>query len=251
MFKNNSMYQKAIFVLSLIFLMVQARPADAINQILVGNFSASAAGSALPEGWAPLTFSKIKQHTRYEMIEDESLTVVKAVSNASASGIIRKIKIDPRQYPIIKWRWKVSNIYQNGNVTQKSGDDYPARIYIGFEYDPDKVSLIEKAKFTAIKLIYGEYPPIGAINYIWESKAPVGTIVPNPYTDRVRMIVVESGKQNLNTWRQEERNIYEDYFTAFGEEPPMISGVSIMTDSDNTGESAVSYYGDIVFESKK
>ena len=27
----------------------------------------------------------------------------------------------------------------------------------------------------------------------------------------------------------------------------MISGVAIMTDTDNTGESAIAYYGDIVF----
>jgi len=64
------------------------------------------------------------------------------------------------------------------------------------------------------------------------------------------MIVVESGKKMLNTWIEEERNIYKDYLNAFGKKPPMISGVAIMTDSDNTGESAVSYYGDIVFVSK-
>jgi hypothetical protein len=53
------------------------------------------------------------------------------------------------------------------------------------------------------------------------------------------MIVVEGGSTNLNTWITEERNVYEDYKRAFGEEPPMISGVAIMTDTDNTGESAI------------
>jgi hypothetical protein len=75
-----------------------------------------------------------------------------------------------------------------------------------------------------IKLLYGEYLPLAAINYIWESKAPVGTMVPNPYTDRVMMFVVESGSAKLNQWVDEERNVYEDYKKAFGEEPPMISG---------------------------
>jgi len=64
------------------------------------------------------------------------------------------------------------------------------------------------------------------------------------------MIVVESGVAHSNTWLTEERNIYQDYLDIFGEEPPMISAVAIMTDSDNTGESAVSYYGDIIFKSK-
>ena len=97
-------------------------------------------------------------------------------------------------------------------------------------------------------MLYGEYPPLGAINYIWESKAPIGTVVPNPYTDRVMMFVVESGSAKLNQWAVEERNVYEDYKEAFGEEPPMISGVAIMTDTDNTDESATAYYGDIAFK---
>lgn len=54
----------------------------------------------------------------------------------------------------------------------------------------------------------------------------------------------------INTWIEEERNIYQDYIRAFGKKPPMISGIAIMTDSDNTGEQAVSYYGDIVMESE-
>lgn len=61
------------------------------------------------------------------------------------------------------------------------------------------------------------------------------------------MIVVESGKNHLNTWVNEERDVYENYRNAFNDEPPMISGVAIMTDTDNTGESATAYYGDILF----
>ena len=106
-----------------------------------------------------------------------------------------------------------------------------------------------KRKFGAIKALYGEYPPKAAINYIWGSNAPRGTRVPNPYTDRVTMIVVQSGDARKNTWITETRNIYEDYQEAFGEKPPAISGVGIMTDTDNTGDSATSYYGDIIFKS--
>jgi len=55
----------------------------------------------------------------------------------------------------------------------------------------------------------------------------------------------------LNQWVSEERNIYGDYKKAFGQEPPMISGVAIMTDTDNTGESATAYYGDFLFSKTK
>lgn len=216
--------------------------------IEVGKFSTAPLWDGLPAGWKSLTFKKIEKHTTYSLVKDNGTVVVKAVAEASASGLTREIKIDPKEYPIIQWRWKVNHILKKGDVHRKEGDDYPARIYITFEYDPSKLSFFEKAKYETIKLFYGQYPPLGAINYIWESKAPIGTVVPNPYTDRVKMIVVESGEAKLNQWVNEERNLYEDYKKAFGQEPPMISGVAIMTDTDNTGESATAYYGDILFK---
>jgi hypothetical protein len=182
------------------------------------------------------------------LVTDNDAVVIKAMAEASASGLTREIKIDSKEYPIIQWRWKVSNILKKGEVHKKEGDDYPARIYITFEYTPSKLSFFEKTKYEAIRLLYGEYPPLAAIDYIWESKAPVGTMVPNPYTDRVMMFVVESGSAKLDQWVSEERNVYEDYKKAFKEEPPMISGVAIMTDTDNTGETATAYYGDILFK---
>ncbi|HUL22900.1 MAG TPA: DUF3047 domain-containing protein [Thermodesulfobacteriota bacterium] len=205
-------------------------------------------GDALPPGWKPLAFKKIEKHTTYTLVKDDNTVVVKAVAEASASGLTREIKINSKEYPIVQWRWKVMNILKKGDVHKKEGDDYPARIYITFEYDSSKLSFFEKAKYNTIKLLYGQYPPLAAINYIWESTAPVGTMVPNPYTDRVMMFVVESGPSKLNQWVNEERNIFEDYKKAFGQEPPMISGIAIMTDTDNTGESATAYYGDIVFK---
>jgi len=62
------------------------------------------------------------------------------------------------------------------------------------------------------------------------------------------MIVMESGSERVGEWIMEERNVYEDYKKAFGEEPTNISGVAIMTDTDNTKDSATAYFGDIVFK---
>ena len=231
--------------LPIFFSTAFAQPGDFIE---VGKFSAEAVGNTLPAGWKPLTFKKIERHTAYTLVKDGNTVVVKAVAESSASGLVREIKINPQEYPIAQWRWKVSNILKKGDVHRTEGDDYPARIYITFEYDTNKLGFFEKTKYEMIKLLYGQYPPIGAINYIWESKAPKGTMIPNPYTDRVIMIVVESGGEKLNQWVSEERNLYEDYKKAFGEDPPMISGVAMMTDTDNTGESATAYYGDIIFK---
>ena len=222
--------------------------AESPKALEIGAFSAATPDGPWPDGWKPLTFPKIPKHTTYRLVKDGDRVAVKAASQASSSGLTKEILIDPKEYPIIQWQWKVSNILKAGDVSKKEGDDYPARIYVTFQYDSQKVGLFGKAKYEAARLIYGRYPPLGAINYIWESRAPAGTAVPNPFTNQVQMIVVESGSSRLDTWITEERNVYEDYKRAFGQEPPMISGVAIMTDTDNTGESAEAYYGDIVFK---
>ena len=89
--------------------------------------------------------------------------------------------------------------------------------------------------------------PYALLMYIWENRAPVGSVIENLHTSRIRMIVVDSGDANLGQWREEVRNVYEDFRRAFGEEPTLIKSVGIMTDSDNTGEEAEAYYGDISF----
>ena len=214
----------------------------------VGKFSAAAPGTEFPENWKPLTFPKIKRHTAYTLIREGEVVVVQAVSEASSSGLTREITIDPKEFPVVQWQWKIGNLLKKSDVTRKDGDDYPARLYITFAYDSSRVGLLDKAKYEAARLLYGQYPPLGALNYIWDSKAAKGSIVPNPYTERAMMIIVESGAADLNRWVTEERNVYEDYKAAFGEEPPSISGVAIMTDTDNTGESATAFYGDILFK---
>jgi hypothetical protein len=140
----------------------------------------------------------------------------------------------------------VENLLQKSNVNRKDGDDYPARIYITFAYEPDKVSFGRKLKYKAGQALFGDIP-IGTLNYIWDRKSPIGTIVDNAFTDLAKMIVAQSGAQRVGAWVEEEHNVYEDYQLAFGEEPPAINGVAIMTDTDNTKERAVAYYGDIVF----
>jgi len=40
----------------------------------------------------------------------------------------------------------------------------------------------------------------------------------------------------------------EDYKRAFREEPLLTRSIGIMTDTDNTGEKVLAYYGDISFE---
>lgn len=217
------------------------------ERLKVGAFSSNQPGEQLPTDWQPLNFSKIEQHTHYSLVEEDNAVVVKAVSEQSASGLIRAISIAPADYPVIEWRWKINRILPQGNVTSRDGDDYPARIYISFAFDPERATYLERLKQQAARLIFGPDTPYRAISYIWGSNSQPGTMVANPFTDRVMMIVVRGGDEMAQQWVSERRNIYEDYLQAFGEEPPMISGVAIMTDTDNTRDTATAWYGDIVF----
>jgi hypothetical protein len=241
--------KKNSVLLLLIALIIATIPiAAAETTLTIGDFSRSSTDQELPDGWELFTFDKIESHTNYSLVKENGKTVIKAESHAACSGLISRVRIDPEKYPLVRWRWKATNIYRQGDVTLKSGDDYPARLVITFEYDRTQVGLIEKLRVGLVELIYGEIPPSGALNYIWANRAPIGTVVSNPYTDRIKMIVIESGPKKLNTWITEERNIYQDYLSAFGRKPPMVNGMVIMTDSDDTKESGITFYGDIEFK---
>ena len=193
------------------------------------------------ENWTALYFPKIKKHTQYSIVKEAGETYLKAESNASASAIIYKKEFNVYEYPKISWKWKIDNVYKKGNVKEKSGDDYPIRVYVLFKYDPEKASFGKRIKYGLAKIIYGEYPPHSSLNYIWANKKDEKGIITNPYASEVKMIILQAGSEKAGKWHEEDINILEDYRKAFGTDPPPVAGVAIMNDSDNTGESSASY----------
>jgi len=240
------MGRAAAAILALLTLAFAPRSVPA-EMIPAGAFSIVAPGAPLPAPWQPLVFRNIPRHTRYALVSRDSVTVLEAQAENAASGVARPLDIDAKSYPILRWRWKVANLIEKSDPTRKSGDDYPARLYITFRRSSSDASSFDRAWSAMARAFYGVEPPHAGISYIWERAVPRGSILPNAYTDRVRMIVVESGPEKVGQWVAEERNVYEDYRRAFGEEPPMISGIALMTDSDNTGGSVTAWYGDISF----
>lgn len=192
-----------------------------------------------------MTFAKINRHTVYQLQRDEALTVVRADSNNAASGLIRSIHFDPERFPWLQWRWKITNIMQKGDASQKAGDDYAARIYIAFAFDAESAGWWERIRYKAASLAAGKELPGSSLNYIWGNKTAQGAVVDNAYTDQVKMFVLQSGSALANQWISERRNLVDDYRLAFGRQPPPVMGIAIMTDTDNTGEQATAYYGDI------
>lgn len=191
--------------------------------------------------WKPLYFPKIKNHTSYTIVSDGPNKYLKAESNASASAIIYKKMFNTHEFPIVKWRWKVENVYERGDAKTKAGDDYPLRIYITFKYDLKKAGFFERLKYKSAKLLYGEYPPHSSLNYIWANREQKETIIQNRYTEKSKMILLQKGVSNVGKWQTHEANILKDYQRAFGNKPPAVASIAIMNDSDNTGEQSISY----------
>ena len=223
-------------------LMATSAQADSTENSLITAFSTI---TSLEDGWEPMEFPKIDRHSRYQLTDDNGEQVVKATTDNSASGLIARVSVEPGDSLILRWRWKVSNVYQQGNARKKEGDDYPARIYVAFEFEPDEAGFFERAKRKTVEVVFGEELPGNALNYIWANRLPVGEIIANPFTDTTMMVAVNSGTANTGEWVTVERDIVADYRKAFGREPPKLVGVAIMSDSDNTGASATAWYGDV------
>ncbi len=169
-----------------------------------------------------------KGKTLYTVVPDGEGRVLRAESRAAASGLVFEKKYDLQDYPLLAWRWKVSNVLAKGDARTRAGDDYAARVYVIFpHWFPLKTR---------------------SINYIWANRLPEGDFIPNSYYGNAVMLAVESGPEKAGQWVQERRNVLADYRMLFGEEPPTVGAIAIMTDTDNTGESVVAYYDDIRLE---
>jgi hypothetical protein len=240
-----TIFASSFFLVSVVLMI----PSDSPVLVLeAGRFSDAVIEEVYPAGWEPLRFRGLRP-TSYELAEYDGRLVVRAESNASSSGLVRRGRIDLDEYPVIEWNWKVENLIEKGDVTRKDGDDYPARIYVMFDYPLRNLSWVQRNLIRATRIIYGRVPS-RAISYVFANREEPGLVTENPYTDLVTMVVVDSGPDNAGVWRTYRRNIMEDYRTIYGEDPPPIEAVAIMTDSDDTGESALSWYGDIRFLSR-
>jgi hypothetical protein len=222
------------------------------DELPIGNFSKRDTAQGLPPTWKPLLFPNIKRLTQYKLIKEHRDTVIQAVSHKAASGLICRQRVDPNRFSILKWQWKVEHVLLKGDFNRKQGDDYAARIYVAFAFEPDKATWMERFRYKSASFFAKEPLPGTALNYIWANKkVPTGTIATNSYVKETKMVVVQSGPERCKQWITEQRNLLEDYRKAFDRLPPEIIAIALMTDTDNTGEKAIAYYGDITLISLK
>ena len=134
--------------------------------------------------WETLTFPKIKSHSKYSLVKEGDKSILKAESRASASAIVYRRTFNIYESPQLHWRWKVTQLFDRGNPKKKAGDDYPIRVYVMFQYDPDNDSLGESLIYKATKAIYGKYPPHSTLNYVWTGANISERFIASPYTGK-------------------------------------------------------------------
>ena len=221
--------------------------AQALVLPAITRFSDAGQGETLPGGWRVWSLGRFKKPTEYRLERKDGRTVVRAFADASASGLLHDLDVDPRQHPWLHWRWKVEQLIHSADNTQRHTEDSPVRLVITFAGDRSKLEFSDRLFATQVRLLTGQELPYATLMYIWENRAERGQIIANRYTSRIRMVVAESGREKLGQWWEESRNVLEDYRRAFGEEPGRITSIGLMTDTDNTGEQVHAWYGDIQF----
>jgi len=213
-------------------------------------FSAMAPGD-LREPWRLLSLVDVKP-AEVALVADDGATVLRVSSFAASGSVAQSIDASPRGLALA-WRWKVDRIVQAADMERRAGDDYAARVYVFFDVPHSELPWRTRIKIAAIELVYGKAIPTAVICYVWDNRHPVGTSQWNPYTDRVRMVVLRSGAGEVGEWKTERRDLEADYRAAFGAggELPRVNGIAAGNDTDQTGEHATAWFGDFRLEPLK
>lgn len=215
----------------------------------VTRFSTGEPGGALPGGWQKWTLARFKKPTRYDLVSKDGSTVVEARADGSASALLHPLdRLDPLRHRELRWRWKTDALIRDQDNTRSAFEDSPLRLVVRFDGDRAKLDFSERMFAAQVKAVTGQELPYATLMYIWARQTPAETVIPSRFTERIRMIVVDSGSERLGRWQAVRRNLVEDFRRAFGEEPGPITAIGIMTDTDNTGGQAAAWYGDIALE---
>jgi hypothetical protein len=212
-------------------------------------FSAGKAGA--PQApWEIVRVNDKKKLTDFDLVDDGGKVVLHARSDQGASGIGVRTSLDLAKTPMLSWRWKVAGVVEGADNSVGAKEDAAARITLTFDGDKSKLSFGDRTTMNLASAAYGRDLPYATLMYIWATDAPVGTVIPNPHTKRIQMIVVSSGKGGIGQWQSLKRNVREDYKKVFGEEPSPLKSITAFTDADNTGTKVEAWYGDIALTDK-
>ncbi|MDB2353933.1 DUF3047 domain-containing protein [Candidatus Pelagibacter bacterium] len=183
------------------------------------------------EEFKNLQVKKVKGETKWTLGSNENGAYIKAEAEGVGSGLGKEIEIDLNKTPFINITWKVEKDLSGIIENSKKGHDYAARVFV-----------IKKTGATPLSN--------RAINYVFSSNNIIDQNWPSPYTKKSIDYVLSTTIDKTNTWVTVKANVKEDFMKLHGLDVDNISGVAIMTDTDNSKLKAISYYQNIYFSDK-
>lgn len=197
-------------------------------------------------GWAPVPFSKLKRDTVYTLVPGgDRRGVLRASADKAASLYVAQLKTPIRPPMTLSWTWRTDALIPGADNRDKSREDAPLRVLVAFDGDPATLPQEEQQRFKRSKRLSGRDLPYAVLMYIWTDLVPVGSVIPSAHTSQIKMLAVASGGNGIGAWQSVQRNLADDYRRAYGTEPGAVTGIAVMTDTDNTSTTAVGEYADI------
>jgi len=234
-----------ILILIIIPLFLESLPIlGGANRITIGKFVAEKESDGSPKGWKTVTYFNTPP-TSYQVIKYRGRYVLKAEGIGTSSCLFREVKAELKDYPIISWRWKISNVIRQAIETRKDRNDSAARVIVVFRVGTEEIPPWYGLEYLVTRIIRRNEPIGPRIEYIWGNKIEKGQILDNPSVKHSKVIVLESGGRKANRWIWEKRNLVDDYTAAFGVKPQGILALGIQTDTDQSNEGVTAYYGEI------
>jgi Protein of unknown function (DUF3047) len=166
------------------------------------------------------------------------------VDSRSSVSVLRQRFERALQQPLrLRFAWKAQTLPQGANLHHANQADSAVRVVLAFDGDRSRLSERQHRLSELALALTGEAMPYATLVYVWSENDPVGTVISSARTDRIRKLVVSSGRTQLNTWLDHDRDVQADYRKAFGEEAGPLLHVALMSDTDNTRTAARVWFG--------
>lgn len=186
-----------------------------------------------------------RRPTRYTPGWHHDRPALHADSDAGTSAVRFRLRVPAAELRTVGWSWWIDALNPAFDPTDRDSEDAVARVILAFEGHRDRWTGRDHTISELARLVTGEPLPDATLMYIWDARLPMGTVVPNAATARVRKLVVASGPEGLTQWRAFERDPVADMAHAFGETPTALVSVGLMTDANNTASHASAWYGPV------
>lgn len=227
-------------------------PGAALSLVLAGALLAPLVdGSRLGNGWRVATLPQQKPPvTRFVPERVQGREALRVEADASYGNLVYGFARPPVP-ATLAWSWRVQAPAPVNDLRSKAGDDTAVKVCMSFDLPLDQVPFWERQTLRMARARSGEALPAATLCWVWGGSDPPGTVIANPYSRRVRYIVLRTATEATDTWFDERRDVAADFQRAFGDEapqmPPLVA-VIVSGDADNTGGHSVAFVADLRLE---